>query len=98
MKIDVLINWEDLRPKLRGLYKRELTHGGGQEPFDRLMMLKAILLGQWHSLSDAALEQALCVRIDFLQSCGLSLLDKIPDETTLCRFRNRLVANDRMFF
>ena len=96
MKINVLIDWEALRPKLRGLYKRELSNGGGQEPFDALMMFKAILLGQWHSLSDAGLEQALYVRIDFLQFCGLSLLDAIPDETTLCRFRNRLLTNDRL--
>ena len=96
MKIDVLIEWEELRPKLTGLYKRELSHGGGREPFDALMMFKAILLGQWHSLSDAGLEQALCVRIDFLQFCGLSLSDAIPDETTLCWFRNRLVINDRL--
>ena len=59
LKIEALIEWEDLRPKLTGLYKRELSHGGGQEPFDGLLMFKAILLGQWHSLSDAALEQAL---------------------------------------
>ncbi|SFF17666.1 transposase, IS5 family [Nitrosomonas sp. Nm166] len=59
-------------------------------------MFKATLLGQWHSLSDAALEQALCVRLDFLKFCGLSLSDEIPDETTLCRFRNRLIANDRL--
>jgi len=96
MKIDALIEWEKLRPKLTGLYKRELSHAGGQEPFDVLLMFKAILLGQWHSLSDAALEQALCVRIDFLQFCGISLLEAIPDETTLCRFRNRLVINDRL--
>ena len=96
MKIDALIDWEQLRPSLRGLYKRELSNSGGQEPFDALMMFKAILLGQWHSLSDAALEQALCVRIDFLHFCGLSLSDAIPDETTLCRFRNRLVVNDKL--
>ena len=36
MKIDALIDWQ------------ELSHGGGQEPFDALMMFKAILLGQWH--------------------------------------------------
>lgn len=96
MKIDALIDWGALRPMLTGLYKRELSNGGGREPFDALLMLKAILLGQWHSLSDAALEQALCVRIDFLHFCGLSLSDVIPDETTLCRFRNRLVINGRL--
>ncbi|MCC8997569.1 MAG: transposase [Nitrosomonas sp.] len=71
-----------------------MAHGGRQEPFDVLLMFKAILLGQWHSLSDAALEQTLCVRIDFLRFCGLSLSDAIPDETTLCRFRNRLLTSD----
>jgi IS5 family transposase len=96
MKIDALIDWKKLRSGLRGLYKRDLSNGGGQEPFDGLMMFKAILLGQWHSLSDAALEQALCVRIDFLHFCGLSLSDVIPDETTLCRFRNRLVVNNKL--
>ena len=79
MKIDTLIEWEELRPKLTSLYKRELSHDGRQEPFDGLLMFKAI----WHSLSDAALEQALCVRIDFLQFCGFFLSDAIPDETTL---------------
>ncbi len=81
---------------LSGLYKRGLSNGGGREPFDALMMFKAILLGQWHGLSDAALEQALCVRIDFLHFCGLSLSDVIAKETTLCRFRNRLVVNNKL--
>ena len=26
-----------------------------------------------------------------MQFCGLSLSDPVPDETTLCRFRNRLI-------
>ena len=45
MMIDALIDWEELRPNLTGLYRRELSHGGGHEPFDALMMFKATLLG-----------------------------------------------------
>lgn len=91
MKAHILIDWEGLRPLLRGLYKREASRGGGQEPIDPLLMFKATLLGQWHSLSDAKLEAALNVRIDFMHFCGIGLTDAVPDESTLCRFRNRLL-------
>lgn len=96
MKVESLIDWESLRPHFKGLYKRDKSGAGGQEPFDCLLMFKAILLGQWHSLSDAKLEEALLVRIDFLQFCGLKLTDDVPDETTLCRFRNRLIEHNRL--
>jgi transposase, IS5 family len=97
-KVELMIDWEALRPQLTGLYKREETRGGGQEPYDCVQMFKAILLGQWHSLSDAKLEEALLVRLDFLQFCGFGLMDALPDETTLCRFRNRLVAKNRLVY
>lgn len=96
MKVGALINWEALRSQLSGLYKREQSRAGGQEPFDGLMMFKAILLGQWHSLSDPKLEEALTVRIDFMHFCGLRLTDAVPDETTLCRYRNRLIQAGKL--
>ena len=92
MKVGQLVEWEQLRGQFKNLYKRDKTRGGGQEPYDSLVMFKAILLGQWHSLSDPKREEALRVRIDFLQFCGLTLMDAIPDETTLCRLRNRLIT------
>jgi len=95
-KVDRLIDWERLRGHFSGLYKRDETGAGGQEPFDALLMFKAILLGQWHSLSDAELERALYVRLDFMRFCGLLLSDAVPDETTLCRFRNRLIKHQRL--
>ncbi len=36
MKAHALIDWERLRPLLSGLYKREASRAGGQEPFDAL--------------------------------------------------------------
>ena len=66
MKLHALLDWNDINHKLKGLYRREETHGGGPTPYDPLSMFKAMLLGQWHGLSDTQLEQALKVRIDFM--------------------------------
>lgn len=95
MRLHELIDWADIAHKLKGLYKREATRGGGPEPYEPLAMFKAMLLGQWHNLSDSQLEQALRVRIDFMVFTGFEPVfgakGNFPDATTLCRFRNRLV-------
>lgn len=96
MKAHALIDWDVVRTQLAGLYKRDANRAGGQEPIDPLVMFKAILLGQWHNLSDSKLEEALRVRIDFMYFCGLSLSDDMPDETTLRRFHNRLIMAGRL--
>jgi IS5 family transposase len=91
MKLHALLDWNEIGHKLKGLYRREFTHGGGPEPYDPLAMFKAMLLGQWHGLSDPQLEQALKVRIDFMVFTGFEPGMDFPDATTICRFRNRLV-------
>ena len=96
MKVSRLIHWESFRHHLKGLYRREASLGGGPEPFDPIVMFKALLLGQWHSLSDVDLEEALRVRLDFMLFCGFELHDAVPDATTLCRFRNRLVKAKKL--
>ena len=91
MKLSKLINWKGVRSRLKGLYKMEEKDIGGQRPYDPLKMFKAILLGQWHNLSDPQLEECLGLRIDFLLFTGFDLSEDTPDETTLCRFRNKLI-------
>ncbi len=49
-----------------------------------------MLLQQWHNLSDPELDESLRVRLDFMLFTGFELLEEIPDETTICRFRNKL--------
>ena len=41
------------------------------------------------------MEQALLVRLDFLQFTGFNVGDDLPDETTFCRFRNKLFASGK---
>lgn len=91
IKIDKLIDWSGIEKELRGIHINEVNPKGGPKAYNNLFMFKAILLGQWHSLSDPCLEQALRLRIDFIIFSGFDTEDRIPDETTLCRFRNKLI-------
>lgn len=95
MKISKMINWGRIDYKVRSVNKN-LGDGksGGVVPYDALSMFKAILLQNWHSLSDKELEDALNVRIDFMLFCDFDLMNNIPDETTICRFRNRLIEKN----
>jgi transposase, IS5 family len=85
-RIAVLIDWRRMEQLLRVL------HAGptGRPPYAPLAMLKALLLQQWYGLSDPGLEEALLDRVSFRRFCGFALDAAIPDETTLCRFRNAL--------
>ncbi|MBU0682718.1 MAG: IS5 family transposase [Candidatus Omnitrophica bacterium] len=98
IKLSKIINWENIRKRLKGMYAYEINGKGGQKPYDSLKMYKAVLLGQWYSLSDPELEEALEVRLDFMLFTGLE--GEVPDETTLCRFRNRLAEKglDKVLF
>ena len=89
-KIQKLIDWNQVE-KL--LYTRFPQKPLGRDRYSPLKMFKAILLGQWHTLSDPALEEALCVRLDFIAFTQFAIGDPLPDETTLCRFRNELIAS-----
>lgn len=90
INLDKLIQWAPITNLLRGLHVNEVNSRGGPKAYNNLSMFKALLLGQWHSLSDPALEDALRLRLDFMLFTGFEMSDETPDETTLCRFRNIL--------
>jgi IS5 family transposase len=48
----------------------------------------------WYTLSDEALEDALCDRLPFRRFVGLGLEEAIPDASTLCSFRCDRAAHD----
>jgi len=50
-----------------------------------------MILQGWHSLSDPEVEQALKVRMDFIWFTDFDIVGDVPDETTICRFRRRLI-------
>lgn len=85
-KIDSLVDWtafEDLLAPLR-------SAPTGRPGYPPLMMLKALLLQQWYSLSDEELEASLGDRLSFRRFLKLSLEDATPDHSTIWRFREAL--------
>ena len=45
VKLHELPDWAEIAHKLKGLYKRDATHGGWPEPYTPLAMFKLMLVG-----------------------------------------------------
>ena len=94
VRIESVIDWDPITKLLDSKLGR---HSGvliaGTVPYEYIRMFKALLIQQWHTLSDPKMEEALRTRIDFMWFTGFGLASKVftvPDETTICRFRNKL--------
>ena len=85
MRLEQLVEWSKLK-KLLGKLGRS---GYGPGGYEAIKLLKALVLQSWYSLSDPKLEEALRVRLDFMLFTGFE--SEVPDETTICRFRNLLI-------
>jgi IS5 family transposase len=95
-KIDSQIDWRPFEKLMASLYHP--TQGRPSHP--PLVMFKALLLQQWYALSDPGLEEAIGDRLSFQRFLGLSFTDPVPDETRICRFRNKLAGanlGERLF-
>ena len=55
------------------------------------LMFKMLVLQQWHGLSDFELEKQCIDRIYFMKFIGF--LEYIPDSTTVCSSRKRIIDN-----
>lgn len=87
-RVSGLVDWAGFDRALAGLREE----GPGRPGYRPLLLFKALLLQAWYGLSDAELEFRLGDSLSFSRFVGLSLEDAVPDHTTLCRFRNRLVS------
>ena len=95
LKLDKVIDWQPIEQYLNRQRTRYLRDHRGRPAYPLLSMFKAVLLGQWHSLSDPELEHSLITRIDFNLFCRFDELS-IPDYSTLCRYRNWLAQDDTL--
>ena len=93
LKITHLLDWQAIEAKLQSKKNRPHTDNNGRPAYSLLPMFRAILLGQWHSLSDPELERSLVTRLDFVLFCQFPDETHLPDHSTLNRFRNWLMKD-----
>jgi len=91
--IDAAIDWAALRQLAE---KAAPARDVGRRGYDALGLLKALYLQALYDLSDPGLEEALADRLSFRRFCRFGLDEPTPDETTICRFRNTLVAGNAL--
>ncbi len=87
VKIDEMIDWEPLRNNMETSYRLD---GPGRPAFPPVILFKALLLQNWYNLSDPGAEEAIADRLSFRNFLGLKLDDKVPDHSTIHRFRDRI--------
>ena len=91
-ELEAALDWAPLRM----LLGRRGGVGAGNSSYPGEPLLRCLLLGVWHGLSDPALEKAIADRISFRRFAGFSLHDRTPDHSTLWRFREELAQDGLM--
>ena len=94
VKIESIVDWDEISAMLNKQLGIKESKVPGQVAYKPLQLFKILLIQQWHTLSDPKMEEALRTRIDFMWFTGFGLASEgflVPDETTICRFRNKLV-------
>lgn len=91
-KMEALMPWPELYALVEPHYPKA---GNGRPPIGLERMLRMYWVANWFNLADEACEDAMYDIPVFREFCGFDLgRERIPDATTLLKFRHLLEAND----
>jgi IS5 family transposase len=86
-KIAALVDFSEAERRLEATYS-ELGRPGHRAA----VLLRVMLLQHLYGLSDPQAETQLGDRLSFQKFVGLRAGEAVPDETTICRFRQRMIT------
>jgi transposase, IS5 family len=94
------IDWNDLvKPIERILRRHRSEEPAGRKPISLLVIIRCFILQTMYGLSDPRLEEEIADRRSFQLFLDMNSGDSIPDETTICRYRelfSRLKLDDKL--
>ena len=88
-RLDSAMDWRPMEAALQAMYPATT----GRPPQPPLVLFKMSLLQHCYGLSDPQCQELVTDRLSWRHFVGLGLQDKVPDETTLVRFRARLIQH-----
>jgi len=86
-QMESVVPWGELVSLIAPYYPEGRT---GRPPFSLHTMLRVHFLQQWFNLSDPAMEEAFFDTPLYREFAQLEVLSRLPDESTILRFRHRL--------
>ena len=86
-QMEEVVPWAALVELIAPYYPEGRT---GRPPFSLLTMLRIHFMQQWFTLSDPAMEEAFFDTPLYREFAQLEELGRLPDESTILRFRHRL--------
>src|SRR5256885_7349754 len=89
-RIAALLDWGPLEAALSTVY----ASATGRPAFPPIAMFKVLLLQHWYGIGDPEMEETLGDRLSFRQFVGIGLGERVPDHSTISRFRSELVRQD----
>lgn len=95
-RLNDYIDWNIFKAPLDNAFNEEAKDRakGGRPSFDKLLMLKALIIQSLYNLSDDQLEYQIVDRSSFKRFLGLKKSDKVPDSKTFWVFREQLIEKD----
>jgi IS5 family transposase len=89
-EMEQVVPWSELVRRIAPYYPQGKS---GRPPFSLESMLRVHFMQQWFTLSDPAMEEAFFDIPLYRQFARLPEFGRVPDESTILRFRHRLEKN-----
>ena len=89
-QMELVVPWKALVEMITPFYPEGRT---GRPPFSLEAMLRTHFMQQWFTLSDLAMEEAFFDTPIYREFAQLDAFGRLPDESTILRFRHRLEKN-----
>ena len=90
LQLEEAIDWEVFRVTLEQARQKPKKSNAGAKGFDVTLLFKILILQSLYNLSDDAMEYQILDRYSFSRFLGLHASSKVPDATTIWRFREDL--------